>query len=120
MSCPIDCSNVHYNEDGTIKREWSIDVEGRVWPCNIYANLWGDTRIDIVEHEKINADVTFKKMFKDDPTWNDLKYHTLKEIVNNEVFWTKLWFPGWNNNDTTNICLECARTDTPLYKKVQD
>jgi hypothetical protein len=117
MNCPVDCSNVRHNDDGSVTREWTIDVEGRVWPCCLYANIWGDTRTDPIDQLRKVQDTTFVNLFKLDPNWNNLKHYTLEEITANEVFWTKTWFPGWESGDMTNICRMCMRPDTKLFKK---
>lgn len=103
--CKIECP-VHELS----RREFEVTSDGKVWPCCYFANAW-DTRFDKGSsvRQDYEDDKTMQELEKAEPGWNDLSKHSLDDIVDHEIFWTHLWFPGWEGDTPPNICVtECS------------
>jgi hypothetical protein len=100
--CKIDCTVHNMNS-----REFEITSDGKVWPCCYYANAW-DARSDpeSTSTQLYNADPVMVALDKEDPTWNLLSEHGLDEIVDHEIYWTHLWYPGWESDNPPPLCVE--------------
>ena len=104
--CRISCS-VHDHKT----REFEITSDGRVWPCCVYANAW-DTRFDKGSSEDYHSTYIYKsdpvmaKLDSEDPNWNQLSEHGLDEIIDHEIYWTHIWYPGWEGDAPPPLCVE--------------
>lgn len=115
-TCKVKCTYVHYNDTGEAMREYYISSEGKVWPCDIYANDYGDPSTPEKKQELLE-DKEYTEMASQDPNWNDINYHNFNDIISKDWWWHKVWFPGWNNGDMAKLCKLCIdNEDTPIFK----
>jgi hypothetical protein len=103
--CKIHCYS-HMDEH----REFDITSDGRVWPCCYYANLWDlrdDPETDLPL--KITDDSELMELVEEDPDWNNLKKHSLEDIINHDIYWSHLYIEGWESDNPSPICAhECG------------
>jgi len=109
----ITC-NAHQVKDDT--REWEITPDGRVWPCCFFANAWDKRRNNNDnETKRLMEDKVIWNLLQTDPEWNSLNTHELDDIVNHKVFWTHIWYTGWESDNPPPICLkECSNNKAQL------
>jgi hypothetical protein len=64
---------------------------------------------------------------REDINWNHLEHHSMDEILEDEVLWTEVWYPGWESDNPNPVCVkECGvyvdevtgQETTPAEKKV--
>jgi len=112
MTNCIKCMVVHPDN----VRDWEITPEGRVWPCCFFANAW-DKRHDTRSHEhaRLKEDSPIWRLMQEDSEWNSLNTHELDDIINHDIFWTHIWYPGWESENPSPICLkECNKGKSEL------
>jgi len=82
-------------------REFFIDEEQRVWPCCYY---YTDYMTGAIE----DRDPKFHQKLVDDPKWNSLSDHPIKDILATDTYSHDIWVPGWETNPTKACVLECG------------
>ena len=91
----IEC-DWHSNKE----RKFYVDENFRVLPCCFYV---------MNDQEMLEFDPKFKKYTEENPDWNNLKYKTIDEIINSEIYQDHLWYPGWENNPSLRCLKTCGR-----------
>ena len=105
MKCEIKCMAVN----GSI-RDWEVTSDGRLWPCCYFANAW-DKRFDdeSLESPRLFNDEKYIAVVNQDPNWNSLDHYTLDEIIKHDFYNNHIWYPGWESNSPSPICItECS------------
>lgn len=105
MKCKIDCMAVNGST-----RDWEVTSDGRLWPCCYFANAW-DKRFanEATEPPRLLNDEKYIAAHDQDPNWNNLDNYTLDEIVNHEFYNDYIWYPGWESDNPSAICVkECS------------
>jgi hypothetical protein len=101
MKCKIDC----FAFDKILNaRCYDIDINGRVWPCCNYANVWGDPTQD-EDYDEQREDEKLYELFRQDPNWNSLNHHTMDEITSHEIFREYIWNTGWDSDNPPPLCV---------------
>lgn len=114
MKCKISC-NVH----SKTSREWEITPDGKVWPCCYFANGW-DSRHDpdSLDNKLLMSDKKVKQLIENEPDWNNLEKHTLSEIIQHDIFQQHIYFPGWESDEPSPVCVqECGVFIDPVTGK---
>lgn len=109
--CKVDCP-IHHREGDKRGREFEITPEGRVWPCCYYANAW-EKRGALTDpsQEGYNEASTLLKdpiyeVLKTDPNFNHLDHNDLNSIIQHQIFWETIYYPGWESDNVPFICKE--------------
>ena len=117
MKCNIKC--IVWDEKRNI-RDWEITPEGRVWPCCFFGNQWDRSQKEpqSTSVKILTEDPRFVKQMNKDRDFNNLKKHSLDEILECDFYNNDIWHPGWNSDNQPQVCVkECSinpKTDLPL------
>jgi hypothetical protein len=87
------------------KRYFYITEDSRVLPCCYYADKKDQ------EDDKI-----FFEYSKENPDWNDLSIHSMKDIMNNKMYQEHLWYPGWEAGPSPVCVRNCGLLRTKPKK----
>lgn len=116
MKCNIKC--IVWDEKRNI-RDWEITPEGRVWPCCFFGNQWDRSQKEpqSTSVKILTEDPRFVKQMNKDRDFNNLKKHSLDEILECDFYNNDIWHPGWNSDNPPQVCVkECTvnpKTDLP-------
>ena len=94
--CRVQC-NFH-NE--TV-RGFYLDSSMQVFPCCHYASIYGERNIS---DEVPVRDQSYEQSLVDNPEWNNLNEHSLKEITKHDQYQKNIYYPGWIDNPTP-VCM---------------
>lgn len=89
------------------KRQFYIDENQKVWPCCHYAN----------EHNLKELDNKLYESLQDNPDWNNISKHDMKEIVDNPLYSHDIYIPGWETNPS-KLCVKICGRGGPIYKVI--
>lgn len=86
---------------GKEKRNFYIDENLNVLPCCFYV---------MSEKKLFERDRRFGEYSEKNPGWNNIKHNKFQDILQSEIYQEYLWFPGWESEDASPICLlKCGK-----------
>lgn len=108
----IKCMAIRESSTGKREesREWEVTTEGRVFPCcffvNSYTNYTDNKEMQGGEVLLWKHDDILRKKFEQDPDWNNINVRDFDDIIQDEIYWNYIYYPGWESNDPPLICDE--------------
>tara|TARA_R110000744_G_scaffold253260_1_gene368926 strand:+ start:604 stop:945 length:342 start_codon:yes stop_codon:yes gene_type:complete len=85
-----------------------LSQNGTVWPCCKYSQAFEDFTSSHDQQSSdaktLASDVILQAEFDKDKHWNDLKYHELDDILENDIFKKYIATDGWNSDNPPLLC----------------
>lgn len=91
-------------------RDFYIDEDQVVWPCCHYAN---ESKI---KNRLRELDNKLHVSLIEDPDWNNISKHSIKDIINNKIYAHDIYIPGWESNPTKLCIKTCGGTGEDGYR----
>ena len=83
-----------------------LSQDGTVWPCCKYSQAFEDFNgnSNRSDAKTLASDAILQAEFDKDKTWNDLNYHDLDDILENNIFKKYIAPEGWNSENPPLLC----------------
>lgn len=96
----MNSNNISCSWHSNKERKFYIDEDMKVLPCCYYA-----TSKNLKKMDKYFFDYSEKN-----PDWNDLSKNSLEDIMANDIYQRHLWYPGWNGDNPSDLCIfKCGK-----------
>ena len=101
MKYKISCHAWFPEED---LRMWDSSIDGRLWPCCNIVNAWDQPFSK--DGKVLRNDPDFKKAIEEDPDFNSMSVHNVKNIMEHEYFAKRTFIEGWESDNCPEICVK--------------
>lgn len=81
------------------ERRWEISTDGRIWPCCKFIP-YVHSQLD----SKSLKDKKLDTLINQDPDWNNIYKHDIKDIINHWAYSEYIHPRGWNSESPPDIC----------------
>jgi hypothetical protein len=103
MTYNIRCMSWHVDESDANnipeRRDWEINTDGKVWPCcKFISKIYSHNGLENLGDEKL------KTLIENDPDWNNIYKHDIKDIINHWAYSEYIHPRGWNSNNPPDVC----------------
>jgi len=99
MKYKIQCSS-WTDDNGVIEREWEINSDGKMWPCNHFV---GES-MRSAQRTRLRHDPAMNELLNRDPNWNNTNNHDIADIINHPYYQTQVHPTGWNGDNPIPMC----------------
>ena len=97
----IKCMSWEGDESDTTadpkERRWEINTDGKVWPCCKFIPY-------VYSQNKKLDDAEIDNLINQDPDWNNIYKHDIKDIINHWAYSEYIHPRGWNSENPPQIC----------------